>query len=320
MDHYGRNIDYLRLSLTDRCQLKCKYCIPSQTNTCVSNEKLLKTSEIIEIAKVFSKLGVSKIKLTGGEPLLRKDAEMIVASLKTICNIKEVTLTTNGILLEGKINQLASSGLDGINISLDTLNLNRYQTITGKNSLDEVLKGLDNAISRNIKVKINCVLMIDNADTDEIIGIAKLAKDNPVHVRFIEFMPIGRGNYLKTVSESCVQEILSQQFGVLSPVTDKIGNGPAHYVEIKGFKGKIGFISAFSRYFCADCNRVRLSCEGFLKTCLYFNQEVDLKPFLYTKELEKIIIENLKLKPKGHRFNEKQDICREQKNMIQLGG
>lgn len=319
-DNYKRNIDYLRLSLTDRCQLKCKYCMPSQVVTFMPNEKLLKLDEIVEMAKVFARLGIRKIKLTGGEPLIHPDIKTIISRLKTIENIEEVTLTTNGILLDSKINELVTAGLDGINISLDTLNPDRYHAMTGQNSLNEVLNGLNNAICSPIrKIKINCVL-INSFNADEIIDMARLARDNYVHIRFIELMPIGEKHSLQVVSESYIKEILIQEFGNLSPATDKIGNGPAHYVKIKGFRGKIGFISAISQHFCGECNRVRVTCEGFLKTCLYFSQGVDLKPFLYSSQLEKVILEHLKLKPKEHRFDTKQDENREQRSMIQIGG
>lgn len=319
-DNYKRTIDYLRLSLTDNCQLNCKYCVPNKK--CISNKNLLKSDEIIKLANVFADLGIRKIKLTGGEPLLHPDVSMIITSLKAINGIEEVTITTNGILLNSKLNELISAGIDGINISLDTLSQKRYKTITGKNNLEKVLFGLNKARDAKLKIKINCVL-IDSFNEDEVLNIAQLAKSKEIHVRFIQLMPIGEKNSLKSIPENHIKNILQENFGELVPVTLKIGNGPAHYFKINGFKGKIGFISAISNHFCNDCNRIRLTCTGFLKTCLYFNHEVDLKPFLHKESPEKlkqVILENLKLKPKKHHFNEKNNENREEKNMIQIGG
>ena len=319
-DSYERNIDYLRISLTDRCQLRCQYCVTSEKIEYISSESLLKVHEIDKIVNVFAKLGVSKIKLTGGEPLLREDIEIIIARLKAINAIEEVTLTTNGILLESKIEQLIDAGLDGINISLDTLKSARYEELTRENNLEKVLRGINKAIASPIeKVKINCVL-IDCLNKDEIIGLASLAKDKKIHIRFIELMPMGVQKSLHGVEESYVKHKLIEEFGASSIVTEKLGNGPAKYIDIKGFKGKIGFISAVSQHFCDTCNRVRLSCEGYLKTCLYFDKGVHLKPFLNSENLEQVIKENLRLKPKEHQFNGNQNKNREKKNMIQIGG
>jgi len=319
-DNYKRTIDYLRLSITDNCQLKCKYCVPNEK--CIPSKDLLKLDEIIKLANVFADLGIRKIKITGGEPLLHRDIFLIISNLKATPGIEEVTLTTNGILLDSKLDELISAGINGINISLDTLDDKRYKALTGKNNLKAVLSGLNKAVNANLKVKINFVV-IDSFNEDEILDMAKLAESKEIHIRFCELMPIGEKNSLKAIPEQQVKKILQENFGELIPVTPKIGNGPAHYFDINGFKGKIGFISAISNHFCDDCNRIRLTCTGFLKTCLYFNHEVNLKSFLHnesTEKLEEVILENLKLKPKEHHFNKKNDENREEKSMIQIGG
>jgi len=319
-DGYKREIDYLRISLTDRCQLKCQYCVPEAGIERMPIHQLLTKEEIKQIVQVFAKLGVKKLKLTGGEPLLRPDLVSLVAELKAIDGIEEMTLTTNGVGLAKVLDDLVEAGLDGVTLSLDTLDSLRYGLLTGRNQLQSVLLGLEQALKSSIKkVKVNCVV-IKELNKDEILEVAKLAKDQRVHVRFIEWMPLGANQKFTSVSEAEILKQLKDSYGSVKPFTEKLGNGPARYFEIEGFQGKIGFISALSHHFCRTCNRVRLTCNGFLKTCLYFDQGVDLKTALATEELENQILKALKLKPKSHDFNHQREAGRELKSMVQIGG
>ena len=319
-DAYKREIDYLRISLTDRCQLKCQYCVPETGIKPMPNHELLTKEEMKEIVKTFAQLGVKKLKLTGGEPLLRSDFISIVSELKAIEGIEEITLTTNGIGLSFVIDDLVEAGLDGVTISLDTLDPQRYRLLTGRNQLESVLLGLERALQSKIKkIKVNCVV-IKELNQDEILKIARLAQDQRLHVRFIEWMPIGANQKFTSVSELDILNLLKESYGFVNSFKEKLGNGPARYFEIKGFQGKIGFISALSHDFCATCNRVRLTCDGFLKPCLYYDQGVNLKEALSKKDLESQIVSALKLKPKSHDFINQSEDGRELKSMVQIGG
>ena len=320
-DGYEREIDYLRLSLTDRCQLRCRYCLPETGVKWTPQDQLLTDAEIKEIVAAFAKLGVKKLKLTGGEPLLRPNLVPLIRELKAIPGIVEITLTTNGVGLAPMVADLVTAGLDGVNISLDTLDHNRYQFMTRKNQLTDVLAGLERAVASQIlRVKINCVL-IQELNKDEILQIAQIAQNNPVHVRFIEWMPMGNEQGFTAVSEEVIKQILKKQYGTFQPCLQKIGNGPARYIEVSGFMGKIGFIFAVSHHFCDTCNRVRVTSDGFLKTCLYFNKGVDLKSAIENGNLEAQIRRALTQKPSKHYFKTQQhEVDREQKSMIQIGG
>lgn len=320
-DSYNREINYLRLSLTDRCQLKCQYCVPKTGVNYIKCNKLLNIEEINEIVQAFAKLGVKKIKLTGGEPLLRLDLITIVQNIKNIIGVEEVTLTTNGVGLSDVIEDLVKAGLDGVNISLDTLDIENYTFITGRNKLDSALKGIESATkNKELKVKVNCVA-INELNRSQIIEITNLAKNKYVHVRFIEYMPIGTKKNLTPISQKDICKLLSNHYGAIKPFNQRLGNGPANYYTIRGFKGKIGFISPLSQEFCNTCNRVRVTCDGFLKTCLYSNQGIDLRKYLKSGNLELQIIKALKIKSKCHSFNDNNKVDDyEERNMIQIGG
>ena len=320
-DYYGRTIDYLRLSLTDRCQLACCYCVPNETVEWLAKEDLLTDSEILKFVETFAKLGITKLKLTGGEPLLRKGLIQLISDLKAIEGIEEITLTTNGILLGEMVEELVAAGIDGINVSLDTLNSKRYTLMTRRNQLDKVLAGLEQAATSDLKkLKVNCVL-ISELNKDEIIKIAKLAQVNRIHVRFIEWMPMGSQKSFTSISEQEVLKLLSMHYGMIKSYEGKLGNGPAHYFEIDGFQGKIGFISAVSQHFCETCNRLRITSDGFLKTCLFFNRGIDLRKAQALETLESDILNALKQKPKAHDFkNKRNELDREMKHMVQIGG
>lgn len=325
IDRCGRKIDYLRISVTDRCNLRCIYCMPEEGVKRVDRSCILQEQEILRICRVMAELGICKIKLTGGEPLVRPGMEPLVRQLKEIPGIEKVTLTTNGILLKGQMEGLADAGLDGVNISLDTLNEECYKKISRRNFLRETVNGIREAMKYpEISLKINCVPL--GIPEQDLCGIAALAKENPIHVRFIEMMPVGFGKAFRGMSEEEVTGLLKERFGELVPYRGApLGNGPCHYYTIEGFCGKVGFISAISHKFCKECNRIRLTSQGYLKTCLQYTAGRDLRSVIRTggtdQELRSAILAALAEKPQGHAFLEKapEDIT-EKQCMSQIGG
>lgn len=321
-DSYGRVIDYVRISLTDRCNLRCVYCMPADGGENLESNDILTDDKIERLCRVLGSSGVKKIKLTGGEPLLRKSTPQLIRRIKQIEGIEQVTLTTNGVLLEDRIEQLVEAGLDAVNISLDHLDEVEYKKITRRDELSRVLRGLEMAAQyKNLTVKINCVPI--TADEEQIVRLAKLAQNSQVHVRFIEVMPIGMGKQMKSYSEDEIVAILEKHFGEMEPYDKKLGNGPGHYYQIHGFQGKVGFISAISHKFCDTCNRVRITADGYLKTCLQYEIGADLVPYLTEgreEELQKVILDALDQKPKGHKFHEKKEGKEEHRGMSQIGG
>lgn len=306
IDRWDRKIDYIRISVTDRCNLRCIYCMPEEGVSSLPHEEILTYDEILRLCRCFLKSGINKVKITGGEPLVRKDIASLVGQMKTQVGMKNVTLTTNGLLLGKYLPDLVAAGLDGVNISLDTLNPSKYEKITRKDALNEVLSAIQDALNyQNLKVKINCVPVLDT-DKEDIIKIAGLAKNSRLGVRFIEMMPIGLGKNYSYYSEEDIIAILKEAYGPLEPVDTVLGNGPAHYYSVSGFEGKIGFISAISHKFCNECNRVRLTSDGYLKTCLQYEHGTDLKAVLRgNKEdsfLEQMIEQTIYEKPVSHNF------------------
>ena len=279
IDRCQRDIDYIRISVTDRCNLRCVYCMPEEGVQWVPHNAVLSYEEILRLCRVFAGLGLSKIKLTGGEPLVRKGMDRLIADIKAIPGIRCVTLTTNGVLLAQQLPGLVSAGLDGVNISLDTLNREQFRAITRRDDLDRVLAGLNAALDcPGLNVKINCLPMGRN--DDQLVPLVELARERPLSVRFIEVMPIGLGKDLTYRSEDEVRAILERALGPMEPFHGRLGNGPCHYFSLPGFAGKVGFISALSHQFCSECNRVRLTSDGFLKTCLQYELGVDLKTLM----------------------------------------
>lgn len=324
-DIFNRNIDYIRISITDRCNLRCVYCMPEEGITLTEHEKLLTYEEIIRLCKNFAKVGISKVKITGGEPLVRKDLHKLIKSIKDIEGIDNVTLTTNGILLEDQIDSLVKAGLDAVNISIDTLDPKKFKKITRIGDLNKVLRAIDKCLTyENLKVKLNCV-PIKGESEEEILSLVNLAKDKNLSVRFIELMPIGLGRNMKGYSDDEIKEIIERNIGKLTEYHGKLGNGPSTYYSLENFKGKIGFISAVNHKFCDSCNRVRLTSEGFLKKCLQYESGSDLKLLLREgksdEEIIQVIKDTIYHKPESHKFrNEAKEDHIEIKGMSQIGG
>ena len=324
LDKLNRKIDYLRISVIDRCNLRCVYCMPEEGVESIPHEEILTYDEILRICEIVSELGIRKIKITGGEPLVRKDIVNLIRDIKNIDKIEQVTLTTNGILLHEMLDDLYDAGIDAINISLDTLNKDNFKKITRRDGLEKVLMSIDKAYDLGIRVKINC-LAIRDFNLREIVEIASFAKDREIDVRFIELMPIGFGKKYTQIDNDEILSILESRFGTFEIVTEKRGNGPAKYYRNQNMKGCIGFISAISHEFCESCNRIRLTSSGFLKLCLHYNKGIDLKgPIrngISDEDLKKLIHNTIWNKPISHKFghaNGEQDI--ELKNMVQIGG
>lgn len=325
IDGRGRNIDYIRISVTDRCNLRCVYCMPEEGVESISHERILRFQEIVRIVRILAAKGIRKIKLTGGEPLVRKGIAELIAELKQIEGIENVTITTNGVLLEEMYDELVDAGLDAITVSLDTLNREIFQQMTRRDEAERVKRGIEKAIRENrVPLKINCVPVLgwEEQQLEDLLDFARMHK---VHIRFIEMMPIGLGSGFPFVSEEVLREKIEAKFGPLTPCTDVEGNGPCHYFAAEGLQGRIGFISALSHQFCDSCNRIRLTAEGFLKTCLQYDSGAELKPLLNSgcsdAELAEAVEQALREKPASHSFrSEIAPDGREKRSMSQIGG
>ena len=319
-DSTQREIDYLRISVTDRCNLRCVYCMPEDGVPCLAHSDILSYETIIRLCRVFASLGVSKIKLTGGEPLVRRGLPHLVEQLKAIDGIRSVTLTTNGVLLEEQLPDLICAGLNGVNISLDTLDPARFHTITRRDALPRVLAGLRAALAADgLNVKLNCVPTLENQS--DWVPLAALSQDSRLAVRFIELMPVGLGASLQRQDEAQVRAVLEAVFGPMQPTAGPSGNGPCRYFRPEGFTGSIGFISALTHTFCRRCNRVRLTANGFLKTCLQYETGVALRPLLEQgaedDALRRAILDAVRDKPAHHHFAEG---GRQLSHMNEVGG
>ncbi len=280
-DRFGRRINYLRVSVTDRCNLRCLYCSQRDRFSWLPPEEILSYEELFEVIQTAVTLGFTRLRLTGGEPLLRKGLISFIARLSNLSGLKDLTMTTNGTLLSEQAQELKKAGLRRINISLDTLDPQKFEKITGRPYLSKVLEGIEAALRVGFSpVKINVVVMRGIND-DELLDLAGLAKDLPLEVRFIEFMPVGEGTFWneeRLLDQDEMKRRLAP-LGRLSPV-DSTGAGPATTYVFPGAKGKIGFIGAMTHHFCQKCNRLRLTPEGRLRPCLFSDEEVDLKGLL----------------------------------------
>jgi len=324
-DNYLRSIDYLRVSITDKCNFRCVYCMPEEGIQLKNHHEILRLEEFLRIIKVAAGLGVKKIRLTGGEPLVRKGVVDFISKIKEIPGIEDIALTTNGALLADMAGALKKAGLNRINISLDTLVEEKFTQITRVGSLATVMKGIEKALAVGFEpVKLN-VVVIAGFNFDEVLNFVALTKDKPLHVRFIELMPIGETDEWdkkKYISAGEILDIVKQEYQVVNSTGIK-GAGPAKYMSIPGHLGSIGFITAMSNHFCNQCNRMRLTSEGKLRPCLHGDQELDLKALLRSncsdQQLAKVIVKAIKEKPLQHRLKEKELSPRE-KMMFQIGG
>ena len=276
-DSYGRTIEYMRISITDRCNLRCRYCMPDGAKWIPMSE-ILTYEEIERICREAVRIGITRFKITGGEPLVRKGCADLIRMIRQIPGTEEVTMTTNGVLLDENLEDLLAAGLDAVNISLDTLIPEKYQEITGADELERVRKSIFMAEKSGIRVKINTVLQ-KGVNDEEWKSLAELAKKNKLDVRFIELMPIGQGRAENGISGAWVLGKLKEAYGIegeFYPLEGRFGNGPAAYYQLPGFQGKIGLISALHGKFCDRCNRIRMTSTGKLKACLCYADTISV--------------------------------------------
>ena len=323
-DSYGREINYMRISITDRCNLRCCYCMPDGADW-IPMKDILTYEEITAVCQEAVKLGITRFKITGGEPLVRRECSKLIRMIKEIPGTEVVTLTTNGLLLGEQLESLMQAGLDAVNISLDTLDKEKYKQVTGFDKLSVVLASITKAVESGIPVKINAVLQ-KGMNEEEWLPLTQLAKNLPLSVRFIEMMPIGYGNIPQSISNEELKEKIMRYYGNLTEDFRIYGNGPAVYYSIEGFKGNIGFISAIHGKFCNLCNRIRMTSTGDIKSCLCYEQRWALKPALRMEHkekrqesIQKILIESIKNKPQMHCFENVKSVS-EKHFMGQIGG
>lgn len=319
-DSYGRTIDYMRISVTDRCNLRCQYCMPEGID-CISHEEILRYEEFLRLCRIFVQCGIVHYKVTGGEPLVRRGAADFIKNLKEIPGVETVTLTTNGILLEQEAQKLAEAKVDAVNISLDAAECGMYEKIAGRPMYEQAVKGISSCLDAGIRTKINCVLLKDSKD--QIRALARYAKDYPIDVRFIELMPIGVGQMGGGLDPDEAREELLKDYPDLHPVNEKRGYGPACYEASGKLKGRIGWISAVSHKFCGSCNRVRLTSTGMLKPCLCYGESIDFRALLRAgaddRTIKEAFEEAVKGKPMEHCFSDIGNIT-EHEGMSRIGG
>ena len=306
-DRYQREIHYLRLSVTDLCNLRCRYCMPDGVEK-LEREAVLTYEEFLRLAALFAQCGIDTVRVTGGEPLVRKNVAQLVAGLKAIPGIRKVTMTTNGILLAQQLPALLAAGLDSVNISLDTLRPEVFRQITARDEFAAVQAGLQAALESGIPVKLNCVPQA-GVNEGELEDLAALAENRPLQVRFIEMMPIGYGAAMPCISGPELRQRFARRWPEMQPLTEAaFGDGPAVYYTVPGWQGSIGFIAAVHGKFCASCNRVRLTSQGFLRPCLASEAGCDLRALLRSgaddTQLLAAIRETIWAKPREHHFED----------------
>lgn len=322
LDRYGRVINYLRISVTDRCNLRCCYCMPEGVQD-VGMKNILTFEEIWEIVRTGVSLGITHIRITGGEPLVRKGCVDLIREIREIPGVETITMTTNGVLLGNYGKQLKEAGVDGVNISLDTLDPEEFYKITGKRELQEVLAGIRAAKTAGLPVKLNAV----NRKELDPIPLVRYAQEENLPLRFIEMMPVGYGKKYVGRSNEELRETLEAVCGKTECMTNReelsrMGSGPAVYYQFSDLKVPVGFISAIHGKFCDTCNRVRLTAEGYLKLCLCYDKGEDLRRVLREGEKENlrtIMEQTIFRKPAAHCFEHPAEMT-ETHEMVKIGG
>ena len=322
LDRYGRVINYLRISVTDRCNLRCCYCMPEGVQD-VGMKNILTFEEIWEIVRTGVSLGITHIRITGGEPLVRKGCVDLIRGIREIPGVETITMTTNGVLLGNYGKQLKEAGVDGVNISLDTLDPEEFYKITGKRELQEVLAGIRAVKTAGLAVKLNAV----NRKELDPIPLVRYAQEENLPLRFIEMMPVGYGKKYVGRSNEELRETLEAVCGKAECMTNReelsrMGSGPAVYYQFSDLKVPVGFISAIHGKFCDTCNRVRLTAEGYLKLCLCYDEGEDLRRVLREGEKENlrtIMKQTIFRKPAAHCFEHPAEMT-ETHEMVKIGG
>lgn len=320
IDSYGRTIDYMRISITDRCNLRCEYCMPNGIEW-LPMEEILTFEEMERVCYVAASLGIRFIKITGGEPLVRKGCAELVGMIKKIPGIEKVTITTNGVLLSQHLEELIAAGIDGINVSLDSLKPDLFYKITGLDAFEQVVEGIKEAVERKIPVKINSVL-IEGENSEEWRELIQLSKQMLVDIRFIEMMPVGYGRKFKGINNELILCNIKKKYPGIEKDLKRHGNGPSIYYHIPGFQGSIGFISGVHRKFCNECNRIRITAQGDMKPCLCYDCGANLKEVLRNgsqEELRNRMKGLIEKKPEAHCFDHLENMT-EEKAMVKIGG
>ncbi len=322
-DQFLRRIDYLRISVTDRCNLRCKYCMPVDGIEWMPHDFILSFEEILRLMKISTQLGFRRFRITGGEPLVRKDILDFLREAAQLPGVEDLMLTTNGMLLPEMAFDLKAAGVQRVNISLDTMDRTRFFENTRGGDVSKVIQGIFRSLEAGLNpVKIN-VVVVRGFNTEELPSFLKLAKQYPLHVRFIELMPIGVSSEHRNefISIGEMKELLGLNEDDL-PTKDIPGGGPAEYFRPSGYKGSIGFISALSRHFCDTCNRVRLTADGKLRPCLHSKHEVDLREVLRSgssdQDILNVFAQAVWHKPAEHHMNN--EAWQDTRVMSQIGG
>ncbi len=306
IDNYNRRITYLRVSVTDRCNLRCMYCLPVKDLKLLHHTDILSYEEILAVIQAAAEVGIKKVRLTGGEPLVRRNFAQLVSSVCQVSSLEDVSITTNGVLLTDKAQEVFDSGVHRINVSLDTLDNNKYAKITGRDCFDNVWEGLQKAEAVGFSpIKVNVVAM-NGINDDEFLRFGELSVQKPYHVRFIEYMPVGHDSQWapeKYISSDQIKSKL-ESLGPLHEIPPSTQDGPAKRYRFESANGEIGFISAISHHFCPSCNRMRLTADGKLRPCLFSDEEVDIKGPLRSgcslEDLKALFQEAIASKPKEH--------------------
>ncbi len=325
LDGFERNINYLRISVTDRCNFRCVYCMPPQGKKWLEHADILTYEELLRLITVFSGEGVNKIRLTGGEPLVRKGLTEFIAAIKGLGRIRDISLTTNGSLLPPLAAGLKAAGLDRVNISLDTVNPASFARLTTCGRLEDTMKGIESAMAAGLSpVKLNVVLT-DALSPRDLAYFVALVYNHPIAVRFIEYMPIGGEGSNRGPDVEKVRRLLSEVGGAkLNPSGTVRGNGPAKYYQFPKAKGAFGFITPISDHFCSACNRLRLTADGKLRPCLLSKEEIDIKTPLRggasDRELARLFYAAVAAKPEGHTLCRASGFPDFGRSMSQIGG
>ncbi len=323
-DRFGRNINYLRISLTDKCNLRCVYCMPEDI-TFRPRQELLQDDEILRLVRLFTQLGFSKFRLTGGEPTVRANFVELVRSMSSMAGVETIAMTTNGLLLNELAKPLAEAGLQRVNISIDTLDPEKFKKITRWGKVEEVLDGIRAAEEAGLGVKLNCVVVRGYNDEEDVVDLARLTLYQPWQIRFIEMMPFGDVADFQqagVVSEEDLRRTISSALGDLTLENNGQLDGEARLYRLAGAPGALGFISSVTHPFCASCTRARLTADGRLRLCLLRENEIDLMDPLRNgasdDELKDIITDAIWWKPWGHKLD--QDIIPLNRTMSEIGG